>query len=476
MLETAIIGRYEEQQHLQYLLQVHQSDLMVVTGRRRVGKTYLIRTYLKAHLDFELTGLHDGTFETQLQNFDFALREREAKTARRPVPTNWLEAFQQLTEHLDRQKNQRKKVVFIDEFPWLDGHKSGFLAAFDWFWNTWAVQQNILVIICGSAASWMIRKVINNRGGLHNRVTQRMHLQPFTLHETEAYLKAGNVQLNRFQIAQLYMAFGGIPHYLKAIRTGESAMQVIERICFKKDGILVNEFDNLYRSMFRRPENHLTIVRSLAKKRKGYTRNEILANSMLTDGGTFSQTLEELEWSGFIESYQPFGKQKKDRLYRLTDEYSLFYLTFMHKKTNVNWQQLSNSATWKSWCGFSFETLCMKHLPNIKQALGIAGTYAEYSSFFHPGNTESEGIQIDLLIDRKDQVINLCEMKFSEHPYILSKKEAAHIRRRIAIFQHLSKTRKTIFPTFITTFGMEQNEHCLGLIQQHIELNDLFRS
>lgn len=475
MKKHIIIGRYSEKKQLTDLFQTQQSDLIAITGRRRIGKTYLIRTFFEEHLDFELTGLLNGGLEEQLQNFDFALRQKEKKTTRRTPPVNWLEAFQQLISHLEQIKKKRKQVVFMDEFPWLDTHKSGFLTAFDWFWNSWASRQNIVVIICGSATSWMIRKVINNRGGLHNRVTRRLHLHPFTLHETEEFLRSRNVSLNRYQIATLYMAFGGVPHYLKEINPGESAMQAIERTCFTKDGLLINEFDNLYRALFRQADSHLIIVKSLAKKRKGLSRNDILSLSKLKDGGTFSKTLEELEWSGFIEAYHPFGKIKKDKLYRLTDEYSLFYLTFMHRKNHVNWQQLIAGNTWKSWSGFTFETLCMKHLSLIKQALGIGSVYTEYSSFIHRRSPTTNGTQIDLLIDRKDQVINLCEMKFSESPFILTKSEAENIRKKMAVFRHETGTKKAIFPTFITTFGVVKNEHSIGLIQQQVQLDDLFR-
>ncbi len=476
MNNTTIIGREPEIAAINAIMRSTGSHLIAVTGRRRIGKTYLIRSYFREQIDVELIGVLNANMETQLQQFDYALRKKESKRSKRTAPANWMEAFQQLIVYLEARKPKRKQVIFIDEFPWLDTHKSGFLGAFDWFWNNWASQRNIAVIICGSAASWMIRKVINHRGGLHNRVTDRIHLEPFTLKETEAFLKYNKVSLDRYQIATLYMALGGVPHYLKEIRRGESAMQAIQRICFDKKGLLANEFGNLYTSLFKKADNHLSIVKALAKKRKGLTRAEIITGSGLKDGGTLSQTLEELEWSGFIESYLPFGKVKKEKLFRLTDEYSLFYLVFMHQKKNVNWMQLSAGSTWKSWSGYTFESLCMKHLPQIKHALGIGAVYTEYSSFIHKGTKDAAGSQIDLLIDRRDHVINICEMKFSETSFILTKAYANELRQKMAVFQSETKTRKSLFLTFITTFGVSQNAHSIGLVQQQVVLDDLFRS
>ncbi|HLP53778.1 MAG TPA: ATP-binding protein [Fluviicola sp.] len=472
--EKKIIGRVHEQQLLASICTSNGSDLLAVTGRRRIGKTYLVRTYFQEKLHFDFSGVINADWDQQLQSFHYALGMREKQSANRTKPANWLEAFHQLTLYLDSLKTTEKKIVFIDEFPWLDTHKSNFLSAFDWFWNTWAVRKNILVIICGSATSWMIRKIINHKGGLHNRVTKRIHLEPFTLGETEHYLQQHNIRLNRYQVASLYMVFGGVPHYLNEIVSGESAMQTIQRVCFSKKGLLVNEFDNLYRALFIQADNHIEVVKALAKKRIGLSRKELLATSKLKDGGTFSKVLEELEWSGFIESYAPYGKIKKDKLFRLTDEFSLFYLTFMYQKKNVNWQQLAASPVWKSWSGYTFESICMKHLPQLKKALGIAAVYTECSSFISKGKLSEKGAQIDLLIDRNDQVINLCEMKFTDQPFIITKAYAAQLREKMAIFINETGTKKAVFPTLITSFGVVPNEHSIGLMQQHVLLDDLF--
>ena len=469
-----IIGRDAERNLLTEIYNANRADMLAITGRRRVGKTYLINAFFESQLNFEFSGILQATNEQHLQRFYHALTKQGGKGKFKLPPTNWMEAFNQLTIYLDSLKKTKKLVVFIDELPWLDRHKSGFLSAFDWFWNSWAVNKNILVIICGSAASWMTSKIINNRGGLHNRVTKRMHLQPFTLSETEAYLRSNDITISRYDILQLYMALGGVPHYLKEVKKGQSAAQNINRICFEQHGLLVNEFENLYNALFINAKQHISIIQALAAKQKGLSRKEILAATRLKDGGSFSRLLKELEQSDFITAYYPFGKVKKETLYRIIDEYSLFYLKFIYKKKNVNWLQLSASSVYKSWSGYAFENICMDHIDKVKAALGIAAVYTEESSFYFKGNSSSPGTQIDLLIDRKDNVINICEAKFYDKAFSITKQYADALKEKIRIFQEKTKTKKTIFLTLISTYGVVSNANSIGFVQQEVTMESLF--
>lgn len=473
-MDKIIIGRQEEQEILADIAASNAADMLAITGRRRVGKTYLIKTYFLNRIHFEFSGILNSDKEQQLQSFAIALAGKTAGKPAMPVPKNWMEAFHQLTNYLDRLKSKKKLIVFIDELPWLDSHKSKFLPALDWFWNSWAVNRNILVIICGSAASWMTSKIINNRGGLHNRVTKRIHLDPFSLTETEAYLHFLGVQISRYHIVQLYMALGGIPHYLKEIKKGQSAAQNINRICFEKKGLLVYEFENLYNALFVNARQHTSIIQALASKQKGLSRAEILAATKLKDGGSFSKLLNELEQSDFIKAYYPFDKIKKETLYRLVDEYSLFYLKFMRNKKNVNWQQLAATATYKAWSGYAFENICMKHIDKIKKALGIASVYTESSSFFYKGGATTGGAQIDLLIDRNDGIINICDAKFYDKAFTVTKSYAEDLRNKMLVFQEKTKTKKTLFITIISTYGVMQNVHSIGFVQQQVTIENLF--
>ena len=476
-MPAILIGRKEEKEILLTAHASKEAELVAVFGRRRVGKTYLIRQTYQSHIAFELTGLQNSDTAGQLQNFTIQLSTFFKSKVPFKTPTNWLEAFSMLAGLLDRKITKKKQVIFFDEVPWMAVHKSKFLMAFSWFWNSWAVTRNIVVVICGSAASWMIQKIVKDRGGLHNRITKRIFLYPFTLKETESFLNSRNIFFNHSQIVQLYMAMGGVPHYLKEIKGDKSATQNINDICFSKNSLLRNEFPELYPSLFSNAGNHIAAVRTLAKSRQGLTRLAIVANGKLPEGGNTSKVLEELEQSGFINSYYPFGKQKKDKLYRLTDEYSLFYLRFIerHKdEGSKTWNHLSQTQTAKTWAGYAFENACLKHLHQIKEALGIAGVYAQSSTFLQKGNDSEKGTQIDLVLDRNDQTINLFEMKFYHAEFVLTQTEAKALRNLMSVFEMKTGTKKRLLLTMITTFGIKQNKHSLGLIEQTLTMEDLF--
>jgi len=471
-----VSGRECEKGRLLNMLKDTESDLLAVFGRRRVGKTYLIREIYKKNLVFNITGLKDATKSQQLKNFTTQINEAYSMQAKISPPKDWQDAFNIIKEYIGGLKQKSKKVLFFDEFPWLASPRSGFIQAFDHFWNSWAVQQNILVVICGSAATWMIQNIVNNKGGLHNRVTAKINLQPFSLKETQQYFKDRNITLPPYEIVSIYMALGGIPFYLRNIQKGESAIQAIDRICFGKNAILYNEFENLYKALFSNYESHVEVIKVLAKKRIGMTRLQILKETKLQSGGTFTLILRELEESSFISSYKPYGKKERDTLYRLTDEYSLFYLSFIQKKglQKGTWLKLALSQSAKSWSGYTFESICYKHTHSIRKALGIDGIYTEESSIVHKKNDESPGFQIDLLIDRADNTINICEAKYYNTEYLLTAKEAEHLRVRKKLFETVTKTRKQIITTMITTYGLVENKHSHS-IDKLLTLESLFR-
>jgi len=470
-----LVGRKEEYQILQQAIKSDKPELVAIYGRRRVGKTFLVRNTYKSKINFEITGIQGGTLKEQLLNFSYRLKEYSGSRAKQNTPVSWMEAFNMLSIHLSRKKT-KKKVVFIDELPWIASPRSGFLRAFDNFWNGWANKKNIVVVICGSAASWMIKKVIHNKGGLHNRVTQIINLHPFTLAETESFLKKKKISLNRYQILQIYMAIGGIPLYLDKVEPGKSAAQNIDKLCFSSKGFLRDEFNKLYSSLFTNPESHVRIIRALSSKWKGLTRDEIIKQSKLSDGGRINRILDELVYSGFISAYLPFNKKKKDKLYRLSDEYSLFYLKFIENssRSKNTWIKLSQSQKWKSWSGYAFESICIKHGELIKKALGIEAVYTEFSSFLIKGSRSKQGVQVDLVIDRNDNSINICEMKFYNGKFSITKKYAAELRQKQIKFLEKTKTNKQIFVTMITSFGLDQNKNSIGLIDHDLTLDILY--
>jgi len=473
-----VIGREAEKAVLSAILESGEPELVAIYGRRRVGKTFLIRSFFHKQMAFDLSGIHNALLEQQLENFSEALAGA-MRSLPLETPVSWFKAFNMLEDYLTPLIKKQRRVVFFDEFPWINTPRSGFMQAFENFWNTWASRQdNLVVVICGSAASWMIQKVIHNRGGLYNRVTRRMRLLPFDVGETEAYLKERKVNLDRYQVLQLYMVMGGIPHYLKEVRPGESSVQAVDRLCFTKEGLLYDEFKNLYHSLFDNAQDHMAVIRALAKKGKGLTRGEIIEACRLSSGGGVTQLLDELTESGFIMPYIPFDRTLKDSIYKLTDEYSHFYVKFIENKKAEgagSWIKFSTGTSWKSWSGTAFESICMKHTPQIKKALGIESVYTETSVWRLRGKKEERGAQIDLLIDRQDRCINLCEMKFSIGDFEITKSYAEELKNKLNVFRTHTKTRKTLFLTMVTTHGVKNRNDYVGLVQNEITMDALFK-
>ncbi len=470
----SVIGRDYEVQKMRSYFANQESELLAVIGRRRVGKTFLIKKVYEKEMVFHITGLQQISRSMQLDNFVTARNKFFAKNKLLPKPKNWLQAFTQLTELLGKPK-AKKRVLFFDELPWLAANSSEFLKAFDHFWNTWAIDQNVIVVICGSSASWMITNIINNKGGLHNRITQKIHLHPFTLNETEKYLLAKRINMPKQSLITLYMATGGIPYYLKEVQVGSTAVDAINSMFFGKKASLKNEFDNLYRALFTNYEKHIIVIKALASKWVGLTRNEIVKRSKLKTGGAISSILNELETSGFIQSTLPFGKQQRETLYRLTDAYSLFYLHFIEANAAIQnyWQKKYNTPEVKAWQGYAFENVCLLHIDGIKQALGISGVLTSESSFYKKKDNDLPGCQIDMLIDRADNAINICEMKFYNGAYTLTEATVKALQLKRNIFQEKTKTKKQLFLTLITADGVTNNKNNM-LIDKHLNASALF--
>jgi uncharacterized protein len=473
-----LIGRDIERKILDDVYNSPKAELVVVYGRRRVGKTYLIKKHFEKEVVFNFTGTIEGSVEMQLDNFNTKLCEWQKLKIETKTPEDWTEALNRLKVYLKPKVKKKKVVVFLDEFPWIDSQKSGFLAAFGYFWNDWCTDQpNLKVIICGSAASWMIRKVIRDKGGLHNRVTEKIRLLPFTLDETERFLKSKKINLEQYHIAQLYMILGGIPHYLNNVKPGESVAQTIDRMCFLKDGLLNNEFVQLYSSLFHKFSHHVEVVKKLSTRAEGFTRKEIIETAKISSGGTTTLVLQELEESGFIKGYKPFDKKKAISQYKLIDEFTIFYFKFIeNQKVTGSWDKYMSTASWKVWSGFAFEALCQKHIVPMKQKLGISGVFTTEACWRTRGSEAEKGVQIDLLIDRNDQSINLCEMKFSGEKYTIDATYAEQLQEKIRLFKEKTKTRKSIFVTMVTVFGLVENEYRYSRVQNEIKLEDLFKT
>ena len=477
-LKMELIGREEEIATFDFCMEAQESKLIAVYGRRRVGKTFLIRKYFSKKLCFEISAFKNGSTAEQLLHFSNTIAQNGYLPATINPPNTWMQAFDLLGFYINTLKKQKKKVIFIDEMPWFDTPKAKFLMAFENFWNSYCTKRDdIVVIICGSAASWIINKVLQNKGGLHNRVSEKMRLKPFTLYETREFLKGKNIQWAEYDMAQLYMVTGGIPFYIDAVRKGECVMQFIERACFKENGVLTKEFEELYGSLFENAELHYQMVALLAKHTKGLSREEIISDSRFSSGGGLSKVLDELEASGFIRMSFPFGTSQTKAIYVLDDFFTLFYFKFMQKSKVTKlgtWESIFNNPSWVIWAGFAFERICIYHIRQIKKALGLEVIASNNSPWRGKGESETSA-QIDLLIDRADRIVNLCEIKFAKGTYTIDKAYAQQLRDKIQIYTSQLKSKRSVFLTFISTFGLAKNEYYLELVQNQVVLKDLFK-
>ncbi len=472
-----IIGREKEIGKLNDAYNSSRSEFIAVYGRRRVGKTYLVRETLKEHFTFYTSGKENITKNIQLYSFKEALELYGLSDC--PKLDNWIMAFSYLKKLVDKSE-QKKKVIFIDEVAWMDNQKSDFLSALEGFWNEWAsMRDDILLIICASSTSWIIRKVFSNRGGLYNRLTGKIRLEQFTLYECEEYVNEYNLGFSRSQILTLYMIIGGVAFYWASLKKGLSASQNIEELFFTKDSLLKGEFKALYSSLFKNPESYIKIVTALGSRSKGLSRTEIAHSTKLSNNDELGRMLDELVECGFLYEYLPYGKRKNGRVYRVIDSYSLFYFQFLKERLSLpSWNSIYNSPEYRTWCGLSYERIVLCHINQVKHKLGIEGVETECSCWFSDSKKLEEGdrgAQIDLLIDRADNIINIVEVKWTDDDtlFSLTKDDRENLLNKKRIFIKQTGTKKGIHFTLVTVNGYKMNSNA-EIVQSGITLDDLF--
>ncbi len=485
----SLIGRVYEQKQLHRIFQSNRAEFVAVYGRRRIGKTYLIKEFFseKPCVFFRSSGIHKGKLKTQLHNFKKEIENTfyaGRKGTQLSVFSNWHQAFEALKDAIELLAHEQTVVLFFDEIPWMATPKSGLLEALDYYWNRYfSENKKIKLIICGSAASWIIDNVLHNTGGLHNRVTLRLRIDPFTLCEARDYLIDKNIYYNDEQILMLYMCLGGIPYYLDFLEKGLSAIQNINKICFQRKGTLYDEFDLLFASLFKNHEIHEAIIHFVASKREGVSRAQI-EEHLQQKGGRVTKRLKELEEAGFIISGLPL---KKDRgvYYRIFDEYTLFYLYWIAAKSknkissNIDdhyWEVLSSKPAWSAWSGYAFEAICFKHINQIKKALRIPnGSEVSSWKYIPTKQSEEQGGQIDLIFDRPDNIINLCEIKHCQSEFMIDKKYAKTLIERGKLYCEYTKTKKQIFHSMIVSGGLKKTLYSEEIVSSVVTLKDLFK-
>ena len=481
-LSDLLVGRKSEIKHFETIMKSREAEFVVVYGRRRVGKTFLVNSFFHDDYAFKLTGLAKKSKREQLANFTVSLN-RYGNGKKFTKPRTWYEAFEKLRELLEMKrpgsrlkKATSKRVVFIDELPWLDSRGSNLISALEHFWNDWAVtQKDLVLVVCGSATSWITRKILKNKGGLHNRVTQKMFIRPFTLAECKEYILRQGIEMEDKEIAECYMIMGGIPFYLKNLRRGASLSQNVDEMFFAERGRLDDEFDALYSSLFEKSENYIKVVEALSMKNKGLTREEILEATKLEVNGHFSKVLKDLIDCDFIRYYKGFGSKTRMGLYQLIDPFTLFYFKFIKKYGHSDkpfWQYQIGTRRHDTWAGLAFELLCLNHHRQIEKSLGISGIITQVYSWVAPADA-AEKAQIDLIIQRADKVVNVCEMKYYDGVYTMKPKDYDDMVRRVRVFRDSRKIRAAIHPVLVTTVGLAHNKYS-SVYQNVITMSELF--
>lgn len=477
-----IVGRKKEKQLLKEAFESGKAEFIALYGRRRVGKTFLIKNFfegVKCTFVY-VSGMKNGTYNQQLQNFADALSQTFFSGLK--TPSNWMEGFKTFTELMGKIDPKNNVVLFLDELPWLATRRSQLLEALDYYWNRhWSHDRRIKLIVCGSAASWILNKIIYNKGGLYNRVTRQFRLEPFSLLETKSFIRENGTKLNNRHILEIYMATGGIAYYLSQIRKNLSAAQNIDELAFSKQGVLYQDFDILFSSIFDESNVYVDLVRIIAAKRYGISHSDLLEQSKnLSSGGRAVQRLLDLEEAGFIISFLPYGHKKKGVYYRLIDEYIFFYLKWIEpfKKSakkigKISWTALRTTPSWKSWAGYAFETICMKHVEQIRQALHL-DPLSLAATWRYEGKKAEEGAQIDLLFNRSDDSITFCEIKYTEEPFKIDKECFLILKRKTEVYQKVTRTKKQIFWVFVSSSGLKPTLYSEE-VAAVVTLEDLFK-
>jgi AAA+ ATPase superfamily predicted ATPase len=480
------VGREQERKILSEVFHSGRAELIAMYGRRRVGKTFLIEQFFSPLCPFfEITGSKEAHVREQLLNFSRIFSTFFCKGEYVKPPGSWNDAFALLHEAIKKSEVQQRIVLFFDEVPWLSSKKSKFLAAFEYYWNRhFSKDKRIIMILCGSASAWMVKRIVNNRGGLYGRLTRIMRLLPFKLNEAEEFLLAHNVELDRKQLVELYMAVGGIPQYLGMVKRGMSATAAINDLFFQPNAPLYPEFDRVFRSLFDQHQSYVDIIRALASKKSGLTKIELLKAAKLTSGGGSSTMLKELQECGFIAYLPHYGAKKSKGRYVLIDEYCLFYIVWVESVQKITpasldedyWFKIQRSQSWKAWAGYAFESICIKHIQQIKRSLGIAGVSTTESewSWNPPKKSKEKGAQIDLIIERMDRCTNLIEMKFIEGPFTINKAYSEELKYKKNLFREKTGTPHALFTTLLTTQGIQKNMHSLSVVDAEITVDALF--
>lgn len=484
-----IVGRQREQLLLTHILQSSSAEFCTVVGRRRIGKTYLIRHFFatKKVIFFNSTGMKDGALKIQIEHFAEQIGTSFLNGITPKTNNTWESAFKILTDAIQNVRKNQKIILFLDEFPWMATRNSRLLQTLDYYWNQhWSKDNRIKLMVCGSSASWIIDNIIANKGGLHNRTTQTIHLEPFTLNESKQYLSNLGFKLTNKQVTQVYVVTGGVAYYLSKFNSNLSIDQNIDNIAFSKNSFLLREFENLFASLFNDHELYISIIRAISSSHTGIGQQALFSRLNMPKGYGLLSKLKSLEDCNFITSFIPLFNKEKGIYYKVSDEYTLFYFNWIEPIKNMlnnkhlgknYWEKRKATPQWRSWSGYAFESICHKHSAQISDALGISATSVPSSWRYIPSKgAAEEGAQIDLLFDRDDDAITLCEIKYTDTPLAIDKSYASNLLRKMEVFRNRTKTTKQLFMAIISASGLKKTMYSEEIVNALVTIDDLFRS
>lgn len=471
---------------LDQFLTSEKAEFLAIYGRRRVGKTFLIRTYFENQdvIFFDTTGEKNARLAIQIKHFTKQISTVFYNNAPLKPGKNWDESFELLTLAINSSNVSKKIVLFFDELPWMATKNSHILQSLDYYWNQhWSKNSRIKLIVCGSSASWIIDKIVNNKGGLHNRITRNILLEPFNLSKTKSFFRKTKLSITERHIVTLFMVMGGVPFYLSKIEKNLSAIQNIENLAFQHNSFFLNEFNNLFSSLFSDADIIVEMIRIIASYRYGILQDALLKKmGPLLQGKGGLEKLHALEDAGFIMHFKSHWHKKRGIYYRVTDEYCLFYLYWIEpvkdtllkrNLTEGHWNKMTQQSSWHIWTGLAFESICYKHLPEITRALSLPGIAIPNTWRYTPTQDHKKGAQIDLLFDRDDDAITICEIKYTEKPFVITKAYAEQLQQKIAIFKEVTGTQKQIFIAMISANGVKENQYS-SLLSTVLTMKDLF--
>lgn len=448
------VGRELELKKLRAIGEADEPSIVVVYGRRRVGKTELLEQAFRHRNILKFEGIEGLSEKDQYANAMRQLAKYVGEDLLTKVQiTSWSEFF----DLVARYTKEGTWTIYLEELQWLANYESKLLSELKYAWdNQFRRNPKLLLILCGSAPSFMLEKVVHSKA-LYNRSQHEIHLQELSISETKLFLKNRSDR----EIFNAYLSVGGIPEYLKWVDKESSVFQGLCTHAFTSGSFFSREFEKIFTSSLANNKHYREIIETLSRC-KFLSREELAEKLKLTSGGTLSILLTDLEKCGFISKYCPYNLSNSSNVirYAIADNYLHFYFNFIRpiqsKIENGDYNEVPQSAikmdSYAKWLGFAFERWCRKYSRVIAKILGFSGVqYRSGAYFSRATNKKDPGYQIDLVFDRADKVYTICEMKYLQSPAGI--KVIGDMERKLSFFPN--KGKNTIHKVLICNEGAD---------------------